>query len=142
MSNTELKTVTGIILDTFQDTMIKTSYIKVLTTDKIESIRLPSSLENYKYKYLLQPNYLLELELVKTRKNWILKDILSHESFYTPVTFEDYLSFGQLSKSIKENTRDQQQTDILGFVIEYFRVFPKLNIQHFELRLQQALGFR
>ena len=142
MSNIEIKTISGIVIDTFEDQVLGLCYAKILTNENLESVKLPTTLSNYKFAHLLQPHFLLELELVKTRKNWILRTIVSHKQIFHPQTFQDFVNLSSISKLLRDNLRDQEQTHILSFVVDYLGNHElSFNLQEFENHLQRALGY-
>ena len=87
----EIRQVKGIFVNIFTDTILNLSYGKILTEKRVESLKFPTNLDNYKYKHLIQPHFLLHVEIIKTRKNWIVKSILGHEELSQPKTYDDYV---------------------------------------------------
>jgi hypothetical protein len=137
----EIRQVKGIIVSIFTDTVLNLSYCKILTEKRVESLRFPTSLDNYKHKHLIQPHYLLHLEIVKTKKNWIVKSVLGHEELYKPHTFDDYMKLSEVSKILSKNVIDEQSTNILYFMVAYFKNIIDINISDFDRLLQKNLGF-
>ena len=138
----DTKKFTGIVLETRTDSISKVSYIKVLTQDSVESFKLPTTQENYKFGYLLSPKKIITGELVKTRKNWVLTTVLETRDLWEPQTFADYLrlseAIGYLSAALKEG----EVTDIFDRVESYFYCLKKtLNPKEFEQFLMRNLGF-
>jgi hypothetical protein len=138
----ETKKFTGIVLQVHTDAISKVSYIKVLTQDSVQSYKLPTSQENYKFGYLLSPKKIITGELIKTRKNWVLTTVLETRDLWQPQTFADYIrlteSIGYLSGTLKEG----EVTDILAKVEDYFnRLKETLNPKEFEQFLMKNLGF-
>jgi hypothetical protein len=137
----EIRQVKGIFVGFYTDTMLNLSYGKILTEKRVESLRFPCSLDNYKHKHLMQPHYLLHLEIVKTQKNWIVKSILGHEELYKPVTYDDYVKLSEISKILSKNVIDEQSTNILYFMVTYFKNVLNINVSDFDRMLQKNLGF-
>jgi len=138
----ETKKFTGIVLQVHTDAISKVSYIKVLTQDCVESYKLPTDKENYKFGYLLSPKKIITGELIKTRKNWVLTTVLETRDLWQPQTFADYIrlteSIGYLSGTLKEG----EVTDIFSKVEEYFNCLKEtLNPKEFEQFLMKNLGF-
>ena len=139
----EVKQITGIFIDYFHDTVMGLSYGKILTFETLLSIRFPTLLENYKYKHLIQPTNLLTIEVVKTRKNWILKSVISHKVIYIPKQFQDYIAFSEIINVLKDNLRENQDTVALQVMIEYLKQIDIENISPFDFQkiLYKCLGF-
>lgn len=137
----EIRQVKGIFVNIFTDSVLNLSYGKILTEKKVESLRFPTALDNYKYKHLIQPHYLLHVEIIKTRKNWIVKSVLGHEELYKPETYDDYVKLSEISKILSDNVIDEQDTNILYFIITFFKNAKVLNVSDFDKLLQKNLGF-
>ncbi len=137
----EIRQVKGIFVHIFTDAILNLSYGKILTEKKVESLKFPSSIENYKYKHLIQPHYLLHVEIVKTKKNWIIKTVLSHEELYKPQVYDDYVKLSEISKLISKNIIDEESTDVLYFLVSYFKNIKNINVESFNILLQKKLGF-
>jgi len=64
----QIRNFLAIVLSHYTDEISHLSYIKVLNENKVETLKLPTSITNYRYQHLLRPNFLLEVEVVKTKK--------------------------------------------------------------------------
>jgi hypothetical protein len=136
----QIRQISGLLLGIFDDEILRVSYAKILTNDKVESVRLPTNVDNYKYKHLLQPNYKLELELIKTRKNWILKSILGYKELYKPNCWDEHLKYCQVITKIKENLIEEQETTTLGFLEKHLENMNCIDINSFNLAFAKVLG--
>ena len=92
----EIRQISGIFIDIYHDSILGLSYGKILTESTLESIRFPTLLDNYKYKYLIEPNQLLQLEVLKTKKNWILRSINHSQVVYQPKDYQDFVVLSDL----------------------------------------------
>ena len=143
----QIRTIKGVFIETFHDSVLGVSYGKILTDDTLESVKFPTNLENYKYKYVIQPNFVVELELVKTRKNWIVKTILDHKAFFSPQNYTDYVNLSEIIKSLQNNILEEQKTNALEFVLSYFEYHRAKNTNfninpiEFEKLLQKLMGY-
>lgn len=138
----EHREVYGIPLKTFSDEIFKVSYIKVLTEDSLESVRLPTDIKNYKLQHLIQPSYLLNLELIKTKKNWVLKGINRFEKVCNLQTYKDYLKHTEMVNLVLKYFKEQQSFNLLSFFLHEFSTnFNKTDVLEFESRLLRKLGF-
>jgi hypothetical protein len=137
----EIRQVKGIFVNVFTDSVLNLSYGKILTEKRVESLRFPSAVDNYKYKHLIQPHYLLHIEIVKTKKNWIVKSILGYEELYKPQTYDDFVKLSEICKILSKNIIDEQSTNILYFVVTFFKNAKQLNVGDFDRLLQKNLGF-
>lgn len=132
-----------ILLSVYSDRLTNLTFAKVLTESRVETVKLPTVVENYRLGHLLQPNYVLEVELLKTRKNWILKHILSHQNFCQLTKYTDHLKFAQLMALLNQYTRDGQDVDLLSYLVGYFEhsAIANLDLVEFESKLLERLGF-
>ena len=141
----EIRQISGIFIDTYHDSILGLSYGKILTESTLESIRFPTLLDNYKYKYLIEPNQLLQLEVIKTKKNWILRSINQSQVIYQPKDYQDFVVFCEAIKFLKSNIMEQQSTSALSSIISYFESVninnSKINLLVFEKTISQSLGF-
>ena len=141
----EIRQISGIFIDTYHDSILGLSYGKILTESTLESIRFPTLLDNYKYKYLIEPNQLLQLEVIKTKKNWILRSINHSQVVYQPKDYQDFLVFCEAIKFLKSNIMEQQSTSALSCITSYFESVninnSKINLLAFEKIISQSLGF-
>ncbi len=137
----QIRQINGLLLGIFDDEILKVSYAKILTNDKVESVRLPTNIANYKYKHLLQPNYKLDLELIKTRKNWILKSILGYSELYRPNNFQEHLKYCQLITKVKENLIEEQETNALDFLEKHLCGINCIDLKNFDLGFAKVLGY-
>lgn len=139
----EIQQVQALVLDIYTDEVLNLCYLKVLTRKKYESLKLPTSWHKYKFNYLIRPNYLLDLEIIKTRKNWIIKDILGFEPFLEPKIYQDFLKLRQIQKILISYLYEGQEVEIFDWLKNFLFTtsFRKLNLLHFENELKQKLGF-
>ena len=137
----EIRQVKGIFVHIFTDTVLNLSYGKILTEKRVESLKFPSNIENYKYKHLIQPHYLLHIEIVKTKKNWIVKSVLGHEELYKPETYDDYVKLSEISKLLSKSVIDEENTNVLYFLVAYLKNVKHINVEAFNKLLQTNLGF-
>ncbi|NJK70955.1 MAG: hypothetical protein HC932_01680 [Thermales bacterium] len=139
----EKRIINCIPLAKTNDEVFKITYLTMLTENSVESIKLPTNFNNYKYSHLIRPDYLLNLEIIKTRKNWILKNILKFQQINQPACYNDFLKQSEISKIILKHLHMEQETNILSFLIKTFQANPinELDIKEFEQNLTKSLGF-
>ena len=99
--------VQGIPLKISGDQIMRVGYLSFLTKDSVMSIKLPTNVENYRLAHLLQPNYLLDIELVKTKKNWILKSIQKYQNICKLESYKDYTNHAEMIKLVKKFTQEE-----------------------------------
>ena len=138
---TEIRRIKGVFINYYHDYVIGLTYGKILTDESLESVRFPSLLENYKHKHLVEPNCIVEIELVRTRKNWIVKEIITSRPIYSPCDFQDYLSMCEVIKLTRDNIIDEQRTDFLIYFVDYFKDLKKIEVRRFDNLLQTQMGF-
>ncbi len=137
----EIQQLTGIFLEVYTDSILNISYGRILTDSTLTSVKLPTQIDNYKYKHLIQPNQLLSIEIVKTKKNWILQHILHSKEIYKPKDYQDFLFFAESIKMIRQNLREEQTTSALLIIINYWSQCERIDLAVFEKILQKVLGF-
>jgi hypothetical protein len=139
----EYKKIEALPLKVFTDEIFKISYLSCLTRDNYLKIKLPCNVKNYKYQHLLKPNFIITCELIKTRKNWILKDILGFIEICQLKSFEDYLKYSQICNHLEENIRENQPLDTLDFLEKFWQKnsIQNISLSEFESSLKINLGF-
>lgn len=133
-----------IILKIYNDETSNFSYVKVLTMTVCESIRLSQSQARSKISHLLQPFFLLEVELVKTTKNWILNEVINANQIIKPNTYLDFQKIADLQKILSSRIETGQDTDILASLLEYFsqnQNLDQIDQTLFDNYLLSKLGF-
>ncbi len=139
----ETRNLKAIVVSCYTDDLINVTYLKILTEVAVESIKLPTALSNYRLQHLLRPNFILDIEVVKTRKNWILKGILHYQPFCHPKTYQCYLKLAEVFLLVNKFCYEGQQVDLLSFLVNKLSLIDleTLDINLFELSLLQKLGF-
>jgi hypothetical protein len=138
----EFREETAIALNHYNDEIFKVSYLRILTSTKIESVKLPTVIDNYKFSHLLNPNYLLGLELIKTKKNWVLRNISSSDRISQPTSYLDFLRQSEIIKLVLEHIREDQEIEILGWLVYILGTkLDTLDMAKFESELLRRLGF-
>jgi hypothetical protein len=137
----ELREIKGIVLRSYSDELFKFTYIKFLTDSTLENIKIPTQIENFKLNHVLNPNFLLHLEVVKTRKNWILKNILEYTRISDPKRYKDFIKQSELAKLTLANLQEEQEANILALVIESVQNIESLDLKEYEKSLLVCLGF-
>lgn len=131
-------------LKIYTDEVFNISYIKVLGENIFESIKIPTTLDRCKSRHLLNPNYLLHIEVIKTRKNWIFKNVLEYRQLMKPNSYQDYLKQAQLVNIILKHIHEGEETDLLSWVEDYFKnhILAQIELRAFENELMKQLGFK
>lgn len=139
----EIRQTKGWILDIYNDEILGLCYLKVLTEQRFESLKLPTSWQKYKLAHLIRPDYFLDLELVKTRKNWVLKQILGYQVLFSLVSYKDFLKIRDLQKILLNYLYEGQEVSILSWLESFFSqtTLEHLPLDLFEKKLKQQLGF-
>jgi hypothetical protein len=137
----EIREIWGIVLSTFTDELFSFSYIRVLTETKFESFKLNTQYEKCKFNHLLNPNYLLKFELIKTRKNWIVRSILEYKHISKPVSYKDFLNQAECIKIIENSITQDEIVSILPFVVKEFSSLENISLDQFSQQLKTQLGY-
>ncbi len=116
----QIRQIKGVVLEVTTERISKVAFCKILTYQKLEEIKLPTIPEKYKLTHLLQPNYLIDFEVVLTRKNWILTSIYSFNTIVSPKNYEEYLLYFKQIEYIKNHLKVEQNTHILPLLIQNF----------------------
>ena len=134
---------TVLILKIYNDETANFCYLKVLTRTTCETIRLNQSIGKNKSVYMLQPFYLLEVELIKTSKNWILNDVSNYHPLIKPNGYSDYEKIINLQKLLSSRLEQGQEVEIIDFVINYLKMHSIVDIEleKFDNELLAKLGF-
>jgi len=144
MSESNFKQITGVVIKVFSDQLLKLSYATILTPFNCQKVKLPTSFENYKYNYLLRPNYLLTLEAVKTRKNWILKSVVNYQEILNLSNYHQFEIVSQMCQKLNDKVKENQEVDSLNLFLDFLQNKElKLSlISEFETSLNKNLGFQ
>jgi hypothetical protein len=136
--------VNFIILAIKNDEITKRVFLKVLTENSLEFVKLAGSLEKSKFSHILKYNYVLTGDLVKTRKNWILKEILNFNSFIDYKSYFEIELYNEILLIINKYLREGQEIEgLLHWITCFFKnkVIDKNIVTSFEKELLSQLGF-
>jgi hypothetical protein len=137
----EYREIKAMVLSTRNDEVFGVSYAMLLTSENLESVKLPALIKHYKYGHLLNPNYILNAELIKTRKNWVLKGVTNYYRVGTPTSYEGFLKQSECIKLVLKHLHEDQQTDILSWLAGQMEEIESVNLSQFEQNLISKLGF-
>jgi hypothetical protein len=137
----EFREIQGIVLKVYTDELFKFSYLKFLTDTTLESIKIPSTLENFKMNHILNPNYMMSIEIIKTRKNWILKNVLEYNRISHPIKYIDFIKQVELTKITLSHIQEDQDVEIFDFVKTSVEQIHSLDLKEYEKKLLSLLGF-
>jgi hypothetical protein len=138
----EFKEDTVIALRVWQDELMGVSFIDVLGKEELYSIKLPSTIDKYKLGHLINPTFLLDIELVKTRKNWVLKQVSIHEQLAKPTTYDEHMILSEMIKTLARLSYSDQTTSIQGLVIQFFKgALTGMQLSRFEAAVLDHEGF-
>jgi hypothetical protein len=132
-------------LNTYTDEVLKLSYLKILTESKFETIKLPTYLAQYRYQHLMTPTNVLYVELIKTKKNWILKNILETKKILETDSYVDYLKFAEVVNIVLKYFQVDMETSLLKVFIEIFNSSPdiqNIDTKQVEEKINICLGFK
>jgi hypothetical protein len=137
----EFREIKGVVLRCYSDELFKFTYIRFLSENTLESIKIPTQLENFKLNHILNPNFLLHIEIIKTRKNWILKNIIEYTRIGEPVKYIDFIKQSEMTKLTLENIQEDQEVNVLDFFIHSVQNIDLLDLKEYEKNLLTRLGF-
>jgi hypothetical protein len=153
MPQTASKQVRGYLLKIREDFLHDSAFAEILTDQTYLEVKLPTKLENYKYKPFLHFGNLLTFDLVKTRKHWIVTHIEYYEKLnYTGWSYEKFEAIADLNKLLVLSLHLDQECQILDWLREYLRllrfesgieIFKKsIYVNNFLNELDIKLGFK
>jgi hypothetical protein len=116
------------ILKVYRDELAGIAYLKVLSSQGCESIRISKTLMRSVNTYL-QPHYLLNVELIKTLKNWVLSSVTSYKTLFACSTYKHFESASKIQKILSSITSDGEQNDLLFYLQ---KELPKVDIENFD----------
>jgi hypothetical protein len=139
----ENKSLRGIPLKIITEEIMKVSYVKILTDEGVETFKIPTHVQNYRLRHLLNPNFIISFEVVKTRKNWILKHIHNYQDIFQKAkyNYQDYLTISEIAKIILIYSKEDQKTGLLRFIENYLETKDNIDLLNFEVLVLEFLGF-
>jgi len=133
----------GIITKIFTDKVGSFGYLSFLGQDSFYSIKVSGDPTRSPFKHLFNPNYLITVDLIKTKKNWILKDVYHSEKLHTAGKYKAYTQQAEIAHLINTYIKRDQETHLIEFIAETLRLPDpdSFDIQRFEYNLLQLSGF-
>lgn len=129
-------------LRVWQDELMGVSFIDVLGQSEIYSVKLPSTIANYKLGHLINPEYLLDIELVKTRKNWVLKNAYIAKKLTTPKNYDEHIKLSEMIKTLVKLSHTDQKTELQQVLLAFFEVpLSDIRLSDFEAAILDEEGF-
>lgn len=130
-------------LQTYTDEVFGVTYVRVISQTHYESLKIPVALAKFKFRHLLNPKNLLHVEVIKTRKNWIFKHVLTYREIMTLTSYQDYLKQAELIEILRKHLFHEEPVAILPWLESYFLANPVRTIEpaRFENQLMRELGF-
>jgi hypothetical protein len=139
----------GYFITKREDLLINACFCKLLGQDSLIEFKLPSKFENSRYKNILQFGNLLEFELIKTRKHWILVNLeLKNKLNFSQWSYFKYEILSNMVQVIIKNLHPDQECHVLEIVtrniqkLDFETTQNKNFIINFEQDFMQALGFK
>jgi hypothetical protein len=88
----------GYPIKTTNSTVFKCSFITFATQIGIIDVKVNCIIDNYKYAKYIDYCHLCKIFIVKSRTNWILKDFITADQIFNPLTYEDCLRLSDILK--------------------------------------------
>jgi len=139
----EMREIKGLPLSCFTDSLMGISYVKILTERSLEAVKLPKGVDLFKQGYLLQSMHLLEIELIKTRKNWILREITNFAPLFQLHEYKDFLKHKEIISMLLTYIKEDQEVNVLHYLVQTFyqKNMAEVELEKFESGLLNLLGF-
>lgn len=144
MPHTQKRDFWCLPLKTHTDEVFKVTYVKVIGDEVVESLKIPTSLDKFKSRHILNPQHLIHVEVIKTRKNWIIKNVLSYKKILELPTYNDYLIQAALVNIILKHIHEDEPTDLLQFLVQKFnsQKISEIDQTQFESEVMSHLGYK
>ena len=139
----EFRTITALILETSLDNIWNITFIKVLTEDGVETLKIPSLIKDFKYGHLMVPNNLIQVEVVKSKKNWIVREINRSYTWCKLEAFSDYIKITKIIEFISKSIKVGETSNGLKFIVDYFskNSLKDFNSDHFQVNFLTYMGY-
>jgi len=139
----QTRTIIGLPISIFSDSVMKISFITVLTATHVEVVKISKDIHNYRHADTLKGVYIVELDLVKTRKHWIIQDIVHSQKLFLLEKYADFIHHKDILQMLKKYTTQEQEITVLGFLISTLAHTPlsSIDMNQFESQLLTKLGF-
>jgi len=139
----ETRTIIGLPIWIFTDSIMKISFVNILTSTHIEVVKIAKHIDEYKHADLLKGVHIIEIDIIKTKKNWILKDIVQTQKLFQLQKYDDFMKHRDIMHMLKAYTTQEQEVTVLPFLIQKIAHHPlsSLNMKDFESELLGKLGF-
>jgi len=133
----------GIPISIYKEEIFKFGYLKFLNSQKIESVKISKTQAGQKLSHFLDPRFLLKIELIKTRKNWIFTEVLDCQKIVEFATYKDFYNYSEILKLILKYCPEGEQNQIFSFLIHTLKTqnIQHINLHKFETQLLEKLGF-
>jgi hypothetical protein len=139
----EIREISGLFVSVYTDDMMPYSYVRILTDSTLLTVKLPSRFRDSKFAHYCTPYNILTLEIIKTRKNWIVRDITVNRTIVEKPTFSHILKHSQMLKLLSQNITEGQNVDILEwFVAQIKGASSEIGMDDFQKQLDQKLNFK
>ena len=126
MSQTQAKQITGFILKIRENLIINSAFAQILTPQTLIEVKLPTKVENYRYRSVLNFGNLLALDLVKTRKHWIVTHIECKSKLdLAKWNYAKFEVLTQMNQFLIQNLHLDQDCAILETVQEFLEILDK-----------------
>jgi hypothetical protein len=125
------------------DEALGISYMHCMSGTSFRSVKLPTVASKYTQSGILNILHLIDCQLIKTRKNWILKEIHTSTQILHPSNYVDYIMINNLRLVLQSHYNPESQTELLSQLLQYFSRNPiqTIKLPHFKQMVDQFLGF-
>lgn len=139
----EVREITGLFVSVFSDDMMPCSYVRILTHHTLETVKLSARFRESKFAHYLSPYNILQVELIKTRKNWIVRDIVLIDRIVDSPSFNHILKHSQMLKLLSDNVTEGQEVSILNWFVSQIKgANAEIGMDEFQKDLHHQLNFR
>lgn len=139
----EVKELVGVFVSAFSDDIMGLAFIKILTFTHVEVVKVPSRLVDSKFYHYFTPYKLLSIEVVKTRKHWIVRDVSVIQTIVSDPSFDMIIRHTQMLKSLSERIIEGQEIDVLDWFLSEIKGQKRgISTEEFDKELEYKLSFK
>jgi hypothetical protein len=116
----QIRQIKFLTLKIFEDRISNNYFVKIITQDTCEVIKINQKSNHSVLINQLQPHHILDAEVIKTRKNWILNEIHEVKKLFNPKKYKDYETISWMQRFLNQVVFEEMEIDILKKIITYF----------------------
>jgi hypothetical protein len=137
---TEIRYEEFLPLSVYQDKLASIFYVKILSPEKCYTIKIGRDTST-QIPQIIHPFVISKVELIKTAKNWILKEVINQKRLIEPITFEEYDKLARAQIILNSLIKENQTTNLYHKILSFLQRNKDFNLIDFENYALINLGF-